>query len=182
MKPIPLSMVSSGRPWMNLRTRRKPEWLGRFLPLLNEYLWVFCKRRGGGVVQVPNDAGWAKERFGCDPAHGVTPEVAIEREWALRLIDHGLADVKSSTEASGQGALFGELRGRISCEPPPAAYDEIAMRLNLTVSAVESAAHRLRHRYREVLRRHIADTVPAEGEVEDEIRWIFADFGEPGQG
>ena len=56
------------------------------------------------------------------------------------------------------------------------------MRLNLTVSAVKSAAHRLRHRYREVLRRHIADTVAAEGEVEDEIRRLFAVFGEPGLG
>lgn len=141
-----------------------------------------AQRRGGGVVHVPIDPGWGQERFGCDPGHGVTPELAFEREWALRLLDRVLADVRAASEATGQAALFNELRGLISFEPPPAAYEEIAARLGLTSSAVKAAAHRLRCRYREILRRHIADTVVAEEEVDDEIQRLFTVFGEPSGG
>ena len=53
-------------------------------------------------------------------------------------------------------------------------YAEIATRLGTTEGAVKVAVHRLRQRYREVLRAEIADTVASPEEVEDEIRNLFA--------
>lgn len=147
--------------------------------MASEYERAMAQRRGGGARHVSIDETRAEERFGCTPSHGVTPEIAFEREWALRLLDRVLAEVRDGSEAAGQGPLFAELQGLISFEPPPAAYDDIAARLGLTAAAVKSAAHRLRGRYRDVLRRHIADTVGAEDEVDDEIQRLFAIFGEP---
>jgi RNA polymerase sigma-70 factor (ECF subfamily) len=53
-------------------------------------------------------------------------------------------------------------------------YAEIATRLNTSDGAVKVAVHRLRQRYRELLRAEIADTVANPGEIEDEIRNLFA--------
>ena len=39
------------------------------------------------------------------------------------------------------------------------------------------AVHRLRNRYREILRAEIAHTVSSAEEVEEEIRFLFASFG-----
>ncbi len=44
----------------------------------------------------------------------------------------------------------------------------------MTEGAVKVAAHRLRRRYRELLREEIARTVPSPDEIEDEIRYLFA--------
>ena len=44
----------------------------------------------------------------------------------------------------------------------------------MSEGAVRVAAHRLRLRYRELLRLEIAQTVATAGEVEDELRQLFA--------
>ena len=44
----------------------------------------------------------------------------------------------------------------------------------MTEDAVKKAAQRLRQRYREVLRKLVAETVDEPGQVDDEIRALFA--------
>jgi len=53
-------------------------------------------------------------------------------------------------------------------------YVEIAARLGTSEGAVKVAVHRLRQRYRELLRAEIADTVASASEIDDEIRSLFA--------
>ena len=43
--------------------------------------------------------------------------------------------------------------------------------------AVRMAAHRLRRRYRELLRRQIAETVETSDQIEDEINFLFEAVG-----
>jgi hypothetical protein len=45
---------------------------------------------------------------------------------------------------------------------------------------VKSAVHRLRRRYRKLLRAEIAQTVAAPGEVDEELRHLFAVLGKAG--
>jgi hypothetical protein len=52
-----------------------------------------------------------------------------------------------------------------------------AAELGLSEGAVKVAVHRLRKRYRELLREEIAHTVEDPGQVEDEIRALFAALG-----
>ena len=54
-----------------------------------------------------------------------------------------------------------------------ANYAEAAQRLHSSESKVRVAAHRLRKRYRELLREEIAHTVATPEEVEDELRYLF---------
>ena len=53
-------------------------------------------------------------------------------------------------------------------------YAEIGARLRQSEGAVKVAVHRLRTRYRELLRDEIADTVAGPNEVEEELRNLFA--------
>ena len=70
--------------------------------------------------------------------------------------------------------LFEHLKPTLTEASRTVAYAEIASRLGTTEGAVKVAVHRLRQRYRELLRAEIADTVASPGEVEDEIRNLFA--------
>ena len=56
----------------------------------------------------------------------------------------------------------------------PARYGQVAVALNTTEGALKVAVHRLRGRYRELLREEIARTVNDPSEVETEIRSLFA--------
>jgi RNA polymerase sigma-70 factor (ECF subfamily) len=55
-----------------------------------------------------------------------------------------------------------------------APYTETGKRLHMSEAAVKVAAHRLRQRYRELLRAEIADTVASPAEIEDELRQLLA--------
>ena len=54
------------------------------------------------------------------------------------------------------------------------AFQQIGRDLGLSEPAVKTAAHRLRRRYRELLRAEVAQTVTSPEEVEDELRDLFA--------
>ena len=53
-------------------------------------------------------------------------------------------------------------------------YREVAEVMQLSEGAVKVAVHRLRKRYRALLREHVAETVSDESEIDDEIRHLIA--------
>jgi RNA polymerase sigma-70 factor (ECF subfamily) len=65
------------------------------------------------------------------------------------------------------------LRFSIVDEESKVAYAELSERLDLREPALRVAVHRLRQRYRELLRAEIARTVATEAEVDEEIRHLF---------
>jgi hypothetical protein len=75
-------------------------------------------------------------------------------------------------ESSGRGALFLELRFAITLEGKEAPYPEIASRLRMSEEALRVAVHRLRKRYRQMLREEIAQTVADESEITSELEYL----------
>jgi hypothetical protein len=75
--------------------------------------------------------------------------------------------------AAGKVEQFELLKGALSAGGGALPQAEVAARLRTSVEAVKVAAHRLRKRYREMLRAEIAQTVGRPEEIEDEIRHLF---------
>ncbi len=73
--------------------------------------------------------------------------------------------------AKAKAALFEELKAALIGQA--GGYADIAARLGQSEGAIKVAVHRLRHRYRELMRARIAETV-GEGDVEDEMRHLLA--------
>jgi DNA-directed RNA polymerase specialized sigma24 family protein len=134
-------------------------------------------KRGGGVTPLSIDARDAEGRYLREPAHGRTPERLFERDWALALLDGVLAQLRDEYERSGRGAAFGALKVALTDGPRTVPHDELAGRLGTTAGAVQVAIHRLRRRYRDLVREAIAATVADAAEVEDEIRYLFTALG-----
>jgi RNA polymerase sigma-70 factor (ECF subfamily) len=57
-------------------------------------------------------------------------------------------------------------------------YAEAAAKLGLSEGALRVAVHRLRRRYRELLRQEIAQTLSRPDQVEEEIKALFSAFAE----
>ena len=156
---------------------------GRFRALLRADIAFFLAdtrdraaalKRGGGLLFVPLDA---EGRYGAEPADELTPDRLFDRAWALSLLDAVVARLKAEFTAVGKADAFEALKVVLTDMPRSVPYAVLAGRLGTTEGAVQVASHRLRRRYRELVREEIAATVRDPAEVEEEIRDLFTALG-----
>ncbi|MCA9062370.1 MAG: sigma-70 family RNA polymerase sigma factor [Planctomycetaceae bacterium] len=115
----------------------------------------------------------------CADPQGVdeqTAERIFEREWVLTLLESVLQLIRSEFEAKGKRELFEALKSHLS-EGSADTFAELGQMLGMRENAVRVACHRMRTRYRELIRAEIAATVDSPGMVDDEIRRLFAVVG-----
>jgi RNA polymerase sigma factor (sigma-70 family) len=157
--------------------REKGKFRSFLLASFNHYLadeWDRARARKRGRDQlIPLDFTSAEARLNREPTDSLTPEKSFERKWAMTLLEAVVQGIQREYEGAGKGALFMALRFSIVDEESKVPYAELAERLNLREPALRVAVHRLRQRYRELLRAEIARTVATEGEVDEEIRHLF---------
>lgn len=96
------------------------------------------------------------------------------RRWALALLERALARMREEFTAAGEDEQFAALKGFLSELADEGEYAAVAARFGLTAGGVAVLVHRLRQRYREVVREEIAETVTSEAEVDGEMRQLFA--------
>jgi RNA polymerase sigma-70 factor (ECF subfamily) len=142
--------------------------------LANEWDRATAQKRGGGKMVVSIDRESAEESYKFEPVDRLSADKIFERRWALTLLDRTLWRLAAEYQQDGKGEIFESLKATISAGESGAAYAEIASRLGSTEGAIKVAAHRLRQRYREVLRAEIAETVSSGEDAEDELRNLFA--------
>jgi RNA polymerase sigma factor (sigma-70 family) len=139
--------------------------------LANEWHRSQTRRRGGGVTFLQLDALTPEARYALEPARSTDPDAGFDREWAQESIARALEQLRAESGARGKGELFEALKGSLTGEEPPRT--ETAARLQMTVGAVKVAVHRMRQRYRELLRAEIAETVREPSDVDDEMRYLL---------
>ncbi len=144
--------------------------------LSNERNRAMAIKRGEGWRSIPLEDLHERERAGFEPADTATAEQIYERGWALALLDQVLMRLGDEYRAAGPAAagLFDQLQKLLTDESDRPSQAEIAGELGMTENAVKQAFHRLRQRYRELLREEIAHTVMLPGDIEDELRHLIA--------
>jgi len=142
--------------------------------LVNEWEKSRTLKRGGAAHFVPLQFDTAETRFAQPIAPEDTPDRAFDRQWALALLDTVLGRLRREYATSGKDGLFLGLKDTLSGGRSEIPYRDLAARLAMSEGAVKVAAHRLRQRYRDLLREEIASTVADAGDVEAELRDLFA--------
>jgi RNA polymerase sigma-70 factor (ECF subfamily) len=145
--------------------------------LANEWNRANARKRGGGRVRLSLDLPGGESRLGLEPAHDVTPERVYERQWALTLLELVLESLRGEFAAAGKARQFELLKDALTGDRPGLSYAAIATELRMSEEAARQAAHRLRKRYRELLRAEVAQTVADLADVEEEIRYLFEALG-----
>ena len=141
--------------------------------LSNERDKARARKRGGGQVPVPIDVQNAETHYGFEPEEKMTAEKIFERRWALTLLEQTAARLREEYERDGKIQLFEQLKVTLTEPRGSIAYAALGRTLRMSEGAVKVAVHRLRLRYRAVLRAEVADTLADPAEVEDEVRQIF---------
>ncbi len=125
------------------------------------------------MVAISLDEVDAEARYRLEPVDRMTAERIYERRWALTLLEGVLKRLRGECVEEGKAELFEGLKGCLTAGEEAVPHAEVAGRLGMSEGAVRTAAHRLRGRYREILREEIAETVAGPGEVEEEIRYLL---------
>ena len=134
------------------------------------------EKRTGGLIEI--DAEQGENRYHHEPADTLDPETIFERVWARKVIDLAMARLKAEYSLAGTSGLFDYLQSFLPDHQPLCSRAEAAERLGMTATAFDTAFHRMKKRYKELLRHEIAETLesPTKKEIEDELSALMRLF------
>ena len=141
--------------------------------LANEWKKAHRQKRGGGQAILSMDTEAAEQRYAAEPVEETNPETIYERRWAVTLLEEVLDLLRQEWITAGKDGLFEELKANLWGGSNSVPYADIARRRGTTETTIKMAAHRLRQRYRELLRTAIAHTVSCPAEVDEELRHLI---------
>lgn len=146
--------------------------------LANEYDRAGRQKRGGGVAPLSLDWQDADTRYQIDPADQLSPDKLYDRAWAVTLLEQVITRLRDECAAEGKGKVFEQLKPFLMAGQSDIPYAEAAGKLGLNEGAARVAVHRLRKRYRELLRGEISQTLSDPADVEEEMRALFRAFAD----
>jgi RNA polymerase sigma-70 factor (ECF subfamily) len=132
-----------------------------------------AKKRGGNRIVISFDCLDAETRYRLEPAQNLTPEKMFEKQWVLSLLDQVLTRLQDELVIAGKASLFRSLKSTLT-GVKSISYAAIGAELGMTEGAVKVAAHRMRRRYRELLRQEIAQTVATPEDIGEEIDYLLS--------
>jgi RNA polymerase sigma-70 factor (ECF subfamily) len=138
--------------------------------LANEWDKSQAQRRGGGMHVFSLDETAADQRYLLEPADNNTPETLFDRRWAETVMGVVLDRLATETEEK----RFEVLKRFLLEDKGAVSYEEASGPLGMSVSAITSAIHRMRGRFRALLFEEVANTVEKPEDVEKELRHLLA--------
>ncbi len=151
---------------------------GRFRAFLqatckNFLIDAWRKNHEVSATAIPIDGQTAEGRYVIEPVDNMTPDRLFDRAWAYTLLDRVLRLLAAEYTGPDRAELFNELKVVLTDGKGAVPAAEAAARLGISEGAVNSATHRLRTRYREILKEQITATLDDPAELDDEIRALF---------
>ena len=144
--------------------------------LANEWDKSRSQKRGGGVTPLSLDWQTADTQFQIAATAEPSPDKAFDREWAVALLARVIERLRAECETDGRGKQFAELKIFLTTGKGERSYADAARSLGLDEGAVRVAVHRLRKRYRQLLRDEIAQTLADSADVDEEMRALCGAF------
>ena len=156
---------------------------GRFRSFLLGAVKHFLADARDRAQRLKRGGGQPLESFepGTDTSPGVqladpkapSPEREFDRKWALTLLDRALATLAQEHQVAGKASHFEVLKPWLTGDTEDLSQADAALRLGLNEGAVKVAIHRLRRRFREVLKAEIGQTVSDRAHVEEEMHYLL---------
>jgi RNA polymerase sigma factor (sigma-70 family) len=142
--------------------------------LANEWDRANRQKRGGGVAPLSLDWQDADTRYQINPADNISPDKLFDRAWAMTVLERVITRLREEHTADGKAAMYSQLERFLMMGKDAISYDAVATSLGMTDGAVRVAVHRMRRRYRELLREEITQTLSDPALAEEEMQALFS--------
>jgi len=131
-------------------------------------------KRGGGEEAISLNATEARSV----PDEGVlSPDAAFDRQWALTVVAHALDGLRRECVAEGRADFFERVKPWLIGDTTRGDQTALASSCGLNANALKVAVHRLKRRFRQLLKGEVAGTLDDPALVEAEMRALFAALG-----
>ena len=144
--------------------------------LISQHEHAASQKRGGNVVITSFDEEWAGNAFATEPVDEMTPDRLYQRRWALTVLEFAFELLREEYVADGKMEQYDRLRPMLGftaeCERN---YADVSAQMGVPVSTLKVHVHRLRQRWKEILREQVALTLadPTEENIKDELRELL---------
>jgi RNA polymerase sigma-70 factor (ECF subfamily) len=142
--------------------------------LANEWDRANRQKRGGGVAPLSLDWQDADTRYQINPADNVSPDKLYDRAWAVTVLERVITRLRDENSGDGKAKIYAQLQRFLMVGKDDISYGHTAAALQLSEGAVRVAVHRLRRRYRELLREEIAQTLSDPAQADEEMQVLFS--------
>jgi len=141
--------------------------------LAKEWRRSAALKRGAGQAVLAFDTAVAEQRYGTLAIDAPDAEKLFDRRWAETVLERAGQSLREEFAGEGREALFRELNVFLSAPAGAGDYAAASGRLQMTEAAVAKSVERLRRRYRDLVRREIAQTVGTPAEIDAEMRYLL---------
>ncbi|MGA2244071.1 MAG: ECF-type sigma factor [Verrucomicrobiota bacterium] len=141
--------------------------------LANERDRARAHKRGGDKIIVSLDELSPEELVLSNIAKETSAANGFDRQWARSVVKQALESLKAELGAAGKEQQFAVLKEYLAAEAAPGDYAIAAHELGVADSSVAVLVHRLRQRYRQLVRAQVAQTVTSPAELDEEMRYLF---------
>lgn len=141
--------------------------------LRNELERARAGKRGGGLSHVSWDAMEGEQRYLAEPKDHASPDVMFDLRWGRAAMGRALDRLAGEFDRTNRGGVFHALKRYLSGHAVGDSYGEAARQLGLSPVAIKVTVHRLRQRYRDLVRDEVAQTLANPGDVDDELRHLL---------
>lgn len=139
--------------------------------LSNERDRARASKRGGGQKTISLDEITASHEI--EPSSDLSPDKLFDLRWATTVLEQALAKLRDEMAADGKSDQFKQLKVYLTDEPGEGEYAAAAAALGISSQTLAVIVHRMRRRYRELVRAEVAQTVATPLELDDEMRHLF---------
>lgn len=144
--------------------------------LANEWDRSQRQKRGGGATVLSLDYQGADTRYQIDPPDNLSPDKLFDRAWATTLLERVIDRLREENVVEGRAGQFEHLKSFLMVGSNDIPYAEAATALAMTEGNVRVAVHRLRRRYRELLKQEIVQTLADPAQADEEMRALMSAF------
>jgi DNA-directed RNA polymerase specialized sigma24 family protein len=131
-------------------------------------------KRGGGQHAVPLEINTDTHATTSLPlAAAPLPDAFFDRQWALNVIDRALKALAVELTVTGKDQYFETLKPWLVGEDSSISQLKAGRKLGLSEGAIKVAIHRLRKRFRELVKEEIAGTVDQTVTAQEELRYLL---------
>jgi DNA-directed RNA polymerase specialized sigma24 family protein len=131
-------------------------------------------KRGGGIENISlNDT----EAVSVPDAGVLSPDAAFDRQWALTVVAHALEALQRECADEGRADFFELAKPWLTGDTARGDQTALAASCGMNTNALKVAVHRLKRRFRQLLKAEVAGTLDDPGQIEAEMRALFAALG-----
>jgi RNA polymerase sigma-70 factor (ECF subfamily) len=131
-------------------------------------------KRGGGVENISLNE---TEAYSVPDVGVLSPDAAFDRQWALTVVAHALEALRHECVVEGRADFFEQVKPWLTGDTARGDQTALAAKCGLNANALKVAVHRLKRRFRQLLKAEVAGTLDDPCLVEAEMRVLFAALG-----